>query len=180
MRTGIRDGKNSDSGSGLEKKFGSGSRDNIPDPQHWSYDESVWQRLTPHLCLPPEVRSTRGGGRGGRGSRGRGGAASRSQSWGQRAGRAQTRSQSRGRERSRSRSVGETASLSFCRFFFAFSILQGSVADPNPDPPDPHVFGPPGSGSICQRYGSGSGSGSFYPSITKQKKVRKTLIPTAL
>ncbi len=40
----------------------------------------------------------------------------------------------------------------------------GSVADPHsdPDPPDPHVFGPPGSGSISQRYGSGSGSGSFY------------------
>jgi hypothetical protein len=29
-----------------------------------------------------------------------------------------------------------------------------------PDPPDPHVFGPPGSGSTSQRYGSGSGS--FY------------------
>jgi hypothetical protein len=43
-----------------------------------------------------------------------------------------------------------------------------SVADP--DPPDPRVFGPPGSGtgSTSQRYGSGSGScsgsgsGSFY------------------
>jgi hypothetical protein len=34
-----------------------------------------------------------------------------------------------------------------------------SVADPNTDT---HVFGPPGSGSISQRYGSGSGSGSFY------------------
>ncbi len=45
-----------------------------------------------------------------------------------------------------------------------------SVADP-----DPHVFGPPGSGSISQRYGSGSGS--FYH---QAKKVRKTLIPTAL
>ncbi len=47
--------------------------------------------------------------------------------------------------------------------------------------PDPHVFGPPGSGSgsISQRYGSGSGSGSgsFYH---QAKKVRKTLIPTAL
>jgi hypothetical protein len=34
--------------------------------------------------------------------------------------------------------------------------------DPEPDT-DPHVFGPPGSGSISQRYGSGSGarSGSF-------------------
>jgi hypothetical protein len=33
-----------------------------------------------------------------------------------------------------------------------------SVADPdpNPDPPDPHVFGPPRSGSTSQRYGSGS------------------------
>jgi len=27
-----------------------------------------------------------------------------------------------------------------------------------PDPPDPHVFGPPGSGSISQRHVSGSGS----------------------
>jgi hypothetical protein len=41
-----------------------------------------------------------------------------------------------------------------------------SVSDP--DPPDPHVFGPPGSGyrSISQKYGSGScsgsGNGSFY------------------
>jgi hypothetical protein len=31
---------------------------------------------------------------------------------------------------------------------------------PDPDPPDPHVFGPPGtgSGSISQMFGSGSGS----------------------
>ncbi len=52
-----------------------------------------------------------------------------------------------------------------------------SVANPdqNPDPPDPHAFGPPGSGSesIRQRYGSGS----FYH---QAKIVRKTLIPTAL
>ncbi len=41
-----------------------------------------------------------------------------------------------------------------------------------PDP-DPHVFGPHGSGSISQRYGSGSGS--FYQ---QAKIVRKTLIPT--
>ncbi len=40
---------------------------------------------------------------------------------------------------------------------------------------DPHVFGPPGSGSISQRYGSGSGS--FYH---QAKIVRKTLIPTFL
>jgi hypothetical protein len=39
---------------------------------------------------------------------------------------------------------------------------QTSVADPNPDPEDPYVFG--SSGSISQRYGSGAGSGtgSFY------------------
>jgi hypothetical protein len=46
-------------------------------------------------------------------------------------------------------------------------ILPDSV--PDPDPPDPHVFGPPGSGSTCQRYGSGS----FYHHA---KIVRKTLI----
>jgi hypothetical protein len=39
-----------------------------------------------------------------------------------------------------------------------------SVADPNPDPPDPHVFGPPG-------------SGSFYHHA---KIARKTLISTIL
>ncbi len=39
-----------------------------------------------------------------------------------------------------------------------------SVADPDPDPSDPYVFGPPG-------------SGSFY---NQAKIVRKTLIPTAL
>jgi hypothetical protein len=44
--------------------------------------------------------------------------------------------------------------------------VQISVADPDPD-------GPPGSGSISQRYGSGS----FYH---QAKTVRKTLIPTAL
>jgi hypothetical protein len=35
-----------------------------------------------------------------------------------------------------------------------------SVGDPEPDPQDPHVFGPLGSGSISQRCRSGSGSGS--------------------
>jgi hypothetical protein len=33
-----------------------------------------------------------------------------------------------------------------------------SVADPDPDPSDPYVFGPPGSGSINQGYESASGS----------------------
>ncbi len=40
--------------------------------------------------------------------------------------------------------------------------MEISVADPDPNPDphpeDPHVFGPSGSGSISQRYGSGSGS----------------------
>jgi hypothetical protein len=51
---------------------------------------------------------------------------------------------------------------------------KSSVAEPNPDPPDPRVFGLPGSGSgsTSQRYGSGSGS--FYHHA---KTVRKTLIP---
>ena len=35
-------------------------------------------------------------------------------------------------------------------------MIFNNVLDP--DPPDPHVFGPPGSGSTSQRYGSGSGS----------------------
>jgi hypothetical protein len=43
--------------------------------------------------------------------------------------------------------------------------VVGSVGDPDPEPDpypqDPHVFGPPGSESISQRYGSGSGSRSF-------------------
>jgi hypothetical protein len=54
-----------------------------------------------------------------------------------------------------------------------------SVPDPNPDPPDPRVFWPPGSGSTSQRYGSGSdsGSGSFYHHA---KIIRKTLNPTIL
>jgi hypothetical protein len=42
---------------------------------------------------------------------------------------------------------------------------------------DPYVFGPPGSGSVSTRHGSGSGSGSFYH---QAEIVRKTLIPTVL
>jgi hypothetical protein len=42
-------------------------------------------------------------------------------------------------------------------------ILASSV-------PDPHVFGPAESGSICQMYGSGSGSDSFLSSSKKRKK----------
>ncbi len=51
----------------------------------------------------------------------------------------------------------------------------GSVADP------PHVFGPPGSGSGSISQGNGSGFGSGSGSFCHQaKKVRKTLIPSAL
>ncbi len=53
--------------------------------------------------------------------------------------------------------------------------LRPSVADPDPDPSDPYVFGPPGSGSVSQRYKAGSGSGPFYH---QAKKVRKPLITT--
>jgi hypothetical protein len=70
------------------------------------------------------------------------------------------------------------------------------LLDPNPDPldrstdpcfhnrnklmlettsvADPYVFGPPGSGSNSQRYGSGSGSGTFY----HQAKIVKILSKT--
>jgi hypothetical protein len=60
--------------------------------------------------------------------------------------------------------------------FGLFSMLN---CVPEPDPPDPHVFGPPGSGSTSQMYGSGSGSssGSFY---YLAKIVRKTLNPSIL
>jgi hypothetical protein len=55
------------------------------------------------------------------------------------------------------------------------STVEISIADPNPDPPKPYVFRPPGSGSgtVSQRYGSGS----FYH---EAKIVSKTLIPTVL
>ncbi len=63
------------------------------------------------------------------------------------------------------------------RYSVFFLLLGTSVPDlepnPDPDPPDPHVFGPPGSGSISQRYGSGS----LYQ---QAKIVRKILIPTVL
>jgi|LakMenEpi03Aug12_release.lakeMendotaPanAssembly.Ray.scaffolds.fasta_scaffold2815877_1 hypothetical protein len=38
-------------------------------------------------------------------------------------------------------------------------LLKTRVGDS--DPEDPHVFGPPGSGSASQRYGSRSGSFPF-------------------
>ncbi len=48
--------------------------------------------------------------------------------------------------------------------------------------PDTRVFWPPGSvsGSTSHRYGSGSGSESFYYHANNAKIIRKTLIPTIL
>ncbi len=46
--------------------------------------------------------------------------------------------------------------------------VSGSVGDPDPDQQDPHVFGPPGSGSFSQRYGSGS-----FPFLIKVLKCLK-------
>jgi hypothetical protein len=43
------------------------------------------------------------------------------------------------------------------------TYVLGSVADP--DPPDTFVFRPPGSGSISQRYVSGSGSFPFLMKV---------------
>ncbi len=65
-------------------------------------------------------------------------------------------------------------------------FLKISVADPDPNrdpaPPDPHVLGlldmvPIHQSEAWIRIRFGSGSGSFYH---QAKKVRKTLIPTAL
>jgi hypothetical protein len=50
----------------------------------------------------------------------------------------------------------------FSIFTTVFILKMVDIRKPNrqcwgdPDPPDPHVYGPPGSGSISQRYGSGS------------------------
>ncbi len=48
-----------------------------------------------------------------------------------------------------------------------FLISKTSVADTDPNPSDPYVFGSPGSGSgfVSQRYRSGSGS--FYHEVKK-------------
>jgi hypothetical protein len=66
--------------------------------------------------------------------------------------------------------LGISYSTSHCLSPY-LSIVCTSVADP--DPPNSHVFGPPGSGSTNQMYGSGS----FY---FHAKIVRKTLIPIIL
>jgi hypothetical protein len=53
----------------------------------------------------------------------------------------------------------------------SISAKKTSVVDSE----DPYVFGPPG--SVSTRYGSSSGSGSFYH---QAKIVRKTSIPTVV
>ncbi len=69
-----------------------------------------------------------------------------------------------------------TRLLNTSPIFFTNPVTN--VADP-----DPHVFGPPGSGygSTSQRYGSGSGSCSGSGSFHHHAKILgKTLIPTIL
>ncbi len=62
--------------------------------------------------------------------------------------------------RTRARRIYLTRRSTRWKVFLPFSyVLYSSVMDP--DPQDPHVSGPPGSGSISQRYGSGSGSFPF-------------------
>jgi hypothetical protein len=41
------------------------------------------------------------------------------------------------------------------------AALAGNHQVSVPDPYDPYVFGPPGSGSVSHKYGCGSSSGSF-------------------
>jgi hypothetical protein len=49
-------------------------------------------------------------------------------------------------------------SKNHCTLLYMLLQAKTSVGDPDPDPQDQHVFGPPGSGSrsTSQRYGSGS------------------------
>jgi hypothetical protein len=64
----------------------------------------------------------------------------------------------------------KTACPTVC--FLSLFMFMSSVPDPNPEPdsPDPHVFGPHGleSGTISEKYGTGSGS-FYHSSIIKIK-----------
>ncbi len=71
-------------------------------------------------------------------------------------------------QRARSGECALTALIKKNRKFFSYVWKfrrkgSGKVIDsvPDPDPPDPRVFEPPGSGSISQRNGSGTGSESI-------------------
>jgi hypothetical protein len=46
-------------------------------------------------------------------------------------------------------------SYSYCSVSSMRHLLTVSISVADPDPPGPGVFGPPGSGSVSQRYGSG-------------------------
>jgi hypothetical protein len=50
----------------------------------------------------------------------------------------------------------------FCHKVPYLSCVIVSISVPDPDPLDPHVFGPSGSGSGSTSQRFGSGSGSFY------------------
>jgi hypothetical protein len=54
------------------------------------------------------------------------------------------------------------------------AVVLTSVADP--DPPDPHVFGPIGSGTTSQRNGSGSCSGSGSGSFHHHAKIVRKIL----
>jgi len=77
----------------------------------------------------------------------------------------------------------QTLSATFEITTVLYIFLPASVADPNPDPSVPYVFGPPGtgSGSICQKLGSGfasgfgSASGYRSGSIYHQAKIIRNL-----
>ncbi len=62
--------------------------------------------------------------------------------------------------------VGAKKCFPYYRYIFG-RRKKNSVSDPNPDPPDPHVFGPSGSGSTCQRYEIGSGSFYYQAKLVK-------------
>jgi hypothetical protein len=59
------------------------------------------------------------------------------------------------------------------RTFLTYALSTLRVGDPDPNLPDPHVYGPPGSGSrsISQRHGSGSGSFPFLIKDVEQTEI---------
>jgi hypothetical protein len=67
---------------------------------------------------------------------------------------------SRRRTRSSSLFSATPAALQVSRRDLDPRYESGQSPEPDQDPQDPYVFGPPGSRSISTRYGSGSGS--FY------------------
>jgi hypothetical protein len=73
--------------------------------------------------------------------------------------------------------IGGTTTCLSSLIVFLSRVIESIERIADPDPSDPYVFEPPGSGygSSNQRYGSGSGS--FYH---QAKIVRKTMIPTVL